>query len=91
MSAPATGVPLDENELRIAGMGLYSDGEVMGLDRGGRVLTWDAANARPLLGGPLDELSLDELGFLEKDRLDRDATRLGLSFDPSPAPSGPRR
>jgi hypothetical protein len=82
-------MPLYETELAYAALGFYSEGEIMGLDAEGHVLSWDCARRAPrVLDVSVDEIlaSLDPACFLETDRIERDMAALGMVIAASASP-----
>jgi hypothetical protein len=80
----------DLADLRTARMGLLGHREIMGCDRVGRVVAWDAASRRPFLtGATLGGPEASGLSFIERDRIERDGYRYGLMRpdEPEAAPA----
>lgn len=86
-----TALPLDVSEMEYAAAGLYAPGEVMGLDHGGRVVAWGGAARGPYRNGQaLPDIDPDGMGVVERERVERDASRLGrpLALPPAPGAGG---
>ncbi len=79
---------LDSSVPKWGAFGMFAEGEVVGTDRKGRVVAWsnDAGDVY-LTGATLGNVDMGTLGFLERDRLDRDAATLGLEAAAAAAPS----
>lgn len=72
-------IPLYISEISNAMSGLYTDGEIMGLDIEGSVVAWSEEQREPyIIDVEIEALEPSQLGVLERDRIERDMSFLGL-------------
>ncbi len=80
-SCSASVAPLSLQELEWAKIGLYEHGEVMGLDKHGEVVAWDGQTQSPYhLNLTASDAIVEAHGFLEVERIERDARQLGIDI-----------